>query len=314
MVCSFLGLIGEKLNMNLNFYRLSLDCYKAFLAVSGCLPNKLAAAFVEKNENSSTEDLKQAEENGLAKNGKITEEGSVIASIICNPVKTIVASNSSFGRIPICFFSYKEGFWAFVSIDYDNKLVTLLAPIENSGITSVAKDALIGKMQITNFSPFTITLSNDELIVYNLVLMLIGKKSKEKGEPLIPQDCRIKYEDLLLNREFAKQALSGELSSENSEILSMIKDPERCKNAINSLIAKQVLAKSPVVGFLQPGIAMFYRLAPQKGMFILSYSDLETKAGHKYYVFPSSILEVFADRNSLTFTAVKDIDYSLWNL
>ena len=300
--------------MNLNFYRLSLDCYKAFLAASGCLPNKLAAAFVENNENSSIDILKQAEENGLAQNGKISADGSIIASIICNPEKTVVATNSSFGKIPICFFSYKEGFWAFVSIDYNNKYVTLLAPIENSAITSIAKDALIGKMQISNFSPFTISLSNDELMVYNLVLMLIGKRSKEKGEPLFPQDCRIKYEDLLLNREFAQQALSGELTSENSDILTMIKDPDRCKNAINKLIEKQILAKSSAVGYLQPGITMFYRLAPQKGMFILSYSDFETKGGHKYYVFPNSILEVFADRNSLTFTSVKDIDYSLWNI
>lgn len=300
--------------MNFNFYRLSLDCYKAFLSASGNLPNKLAAAFVENSENFKLEDFKQIEENGLTQDGKLTNDGSLIASILTAPEKTLIATNSSFGRLPLCFFSYKEGFWAFVSIDYNSKYVSLLAPIEKSAITSIAKDALIGKMQISNFSPFTISLSNDELMVYNLVLMIMGKRSREKGEPLFPQDCRIKYEDLLLSREFAQQALSGELSSENSEILTMIKDPERCKNAINRLIEKQVLAKSSAVGFLQPGITMFYRLAPQKGLFILSYSDLETKEGHKYYVFPNSIIEVFADRNSLTFTAVKDIDYSLWTI
>ena len=300
--------------MTMNFYRLSLDSYKLFLSASGFLPTKLAAAYVETNEISNAEDLTQAEENGLLQDGKITNEGSLIASIISNPEKTVIASNSSFGRVPLCFFCFKEGFWAFVSMDYTNKFVSLLAPIESKDITSIAKDALIGKLQITNYSPFSISLSNDELMIYNMVLMLMGKRSKEKSEPLLPLDCRFNYEDLIINREFAKQVLAGEVLSENSEVLTLIKDPERCKNAVNKLIEKQILAKSQIKGYLQPGITMFYRLAPQKGMFILSYSDLETKKGKKYYVFPNSIIEVTADRNSLTFSAAQDIDYSLWKV
>ena len=299
--------------MSYNFYRLSLDSYKAFLAASEFLPTKLAAAYVEFKGNSFKEYLNQAEENGLASGGKLTKEGTDIASIICMPEKTIVASNSSFGRIPMCFFCYKNGFWAFVSMDYNNKYVTLLAPIEKQNIALIAKDALIGNLEISNFSAFSVSLSNDELMIYNLVLMLIGQRSKVKGQPLLPVDCRFNFEEILSSREFAKQALAGEVLSENSEIFTLIKDPERSKNAVNKLLEKQILAKSPVVGFLQPGITMFYRLAPQKGMFILSYTDLETKNGKKYYVFPNSIIEVTADRNSLTFTAAQDIDYSLWN-
>ena len=299
--------------MGMNFYRLSLECYQAFLAVSGLMPNKMASAYIEYQGDSAMELLKQAEENGLAHNGELSVEGKKIADIISMPEKTIVASNTSFGRVPLCVFSSKEGNWAFVSIDYKNKYVTLLAPIENSGIAAVAKDALIGNLQVLNFSPFSISLSNDELMIYNLVLLLMGNRAKSKSSPLLPHDCRFKFEDILLNREFAKEALAGEVLSENSDVFTLIKDPERSKNAVNKLLEKQILAKSPVVGYLQPGITMFYRLAPQKGMFILSYQDIETKRGHKYYIFPNSIIEVTADRNSLTFTAAQDIDYSLWS-
>ena len=135
--------------MSYNFYRLSLDSYTAFLAVSKFLPTKLAAAYVEFKGNSLNEYLNQAEENGLASGGKLTKEVTDIASIICMPEKTIVASNSSFGRIPMCFFCYKNGFWAFVSMDYSNKYVTLLAPIEKQNIALIAKDALIGNLEIS---------------------------------------------------------------------------------------------------------------------------------------------------------------------
>ena len=84
--------------------------------------------------------------------------------------------------------------------------------------------------------------------------MLIGHRSKIKGQPLLPVDCRFNFEEILTSREFAKQALAGEVLSENSEIFTLIKDPERCKNAINRLIEKQVLAKCAVIGYLQPGI------------------------------------------------------------
>ena len=301
-------------NMGMNFYRLSLNCYEAFLAASGIMPTKLAAAYIEYSGNSDRELLKEAEANGLAQNRELTSEGNIIAEIITMPEKTIIASNSSFGRIPLCFFCFKQNFWSFISIDYKNKFVTLLAPIEKSSITAIAKDALIGKLQILNYSPFSISLTNDELMIYNFVLMLMGNRAKSKSGPLLPLDCRFNYEEILLNREFAKEALAGEILGGNSDVFTFIKDPERCKNAFNKLLEKQILAKSPIKGYLQPGITMFYRLAPQKGMFVLSYSDLETKKGKKYYVFPNSILEVTADRNSLTFTAAQDIDYSLWSI
>ncbi len=298
--------------MAMNFYRLSLDTYKAFIAFSEVQPNKLAAAFIEYEGDLKKETLLMAEENGLVKEGKLTIDGLRIARIICTPERTILASNSSFGKLPLCVFNFKEDFWVFVSIDNNNN-VNLLAPIEKKEIISVVKDALIGNVNIINFLPLNITLNNDELMVYNLILMLMGDRKKLKQGSLLPLDCRFKFEDLIFNREFAKQALVGEVVSKNSEIFALMNDPERCKDIINKLIEKQILAKSSIDGYLQPGVTMFYRLAPQNGMFILSYSDLESKIGHKYYVFPNSLLEITADRNTLTFSATRDLDYSLWN-
>lgn len=300
--------------MTTDFYRLSLDSYTALLASSGIFPNNLAAAYIEYTGDSLQTSLNEAETNGLYKDGSLTENGARLISIICSPERSVVTVNSSFGSVPLCVFSYKDNNWVFISVDYKLKSVTLLGLIENNNIISVVKDALIGNLVITNYSPFSITLNNDELYIYNLVLMLMGQRFKEKNGVLLPLDCRFKFEDIIDNREFAKQALAGEVLSENSDIFGFINDPERCRIAINKLIEKQILAKSSVFGYLQPGITMFYRLAPQKGMFILSYSNLETKIGHKYYVFPNSILEVTVDRSSLTFTAVKDIDYSPWNI
>ncbi len=115
-----------------------------------------------------------------------------------------------------------------------------------------------------------------------------------------------------MGKEFASIALIEDVACENSTIFSLVGDPDRCFAAFNGLLEKQVFTKCRFEGYCQPAINMYYRLAPQKGMVILSYKDLETEVGHKYYVFPDSLMELSADANSITFNAVKELDYSLW--
>lgn len=298
--------------MKMNCYRLSVDCYSAFLQTSNLPVNKLAAAYLEFNGSNQEQALKEAEGNGLVKKNRITPDGSMIASIISAPQKAIVASNSSFGAVPLCVFSFKNGFWALCTIDYSTKVVTLVAPIPASSIAAVAKDALIGETNLSNFSPFNITLTNDEMSIYSLCLLLLNNRAKAKNEPLTMEDCYFNFQDLIMGTEFATLALVEDVATDNSNVLAIVNDPERCKRAFNGLLEKQVFAKCKYEGYCIPAINMFYRLAPQRGMVILSYKDLETDIGHKYYILQDNILEITAKPDSITFTAVQDIDYSLW--
>ena len=296
----------------MNLYRLSLEAYCAFLNCSGLLGNRLAAAYVAVNGEVSPEHLKEAEENGLLNNQKLTEEGQKLANIITLPEKTIIATNSSFGLVPLCVFSYKDDFWSLIKIDYSGKYVTLLGPIESENIVSIVKDALVGEQKVENFSPFSLILNNDEIIIVNCLIMLIGERLREKNKPLLPHNYRFNLEDLFLNKDFAKIALAEEVTSKSSETIDFFKDSKRLKEAIYSLIKKQVIVKSSVVDFWEPSLVFFNFLAPQSNMFILSYNDLASRIGHKYYVFPNSIIEINSYRNSITFTSVEDFDYSLW--
>lgn len=297
----------------MNCFRMSIDCYSAFLQTSNLPVNRMAAAYLEFNGGNIEQALQETEGKGLVKNGRITPDGSMIASTISSPQKVVVASNSSFGAVPICVFSFKNGFWALTTLDYSSKVITLVAPIAATQIASVARDALIGDIQIMNFSPFSISLTNDEISIYNLSLMLLNNRAKAKGGPLVPEDCYFNFQDLIMGKEFAGIALVEDVANENSNIFSIVNDPERCRLAFNGLLEKQIYKKCKFEGYCLPAINMFYRLAPQRGMVILSYKDLQSEAGHKYYVFQDSILEITADSNSVTFTAVQDINYDIWS-
>ncbi len=298
--------------MKMNCYRLTIDCYSAFLQTSNLPVNKLSAAYLEFNGGNIEQALKEAEGNGLVKKNRITPDGSMIASIISAPQKAIVASNSSFGAVPLCVFSFKNGFWVLSTIDYSTKVVTLVAPIPVAQIADVARDALIGERNLNNFSPFSMTLTNDEMTIYSLALLLLNNRAKAKNEPLLMEDSYFCFQDLIMGSEFATLALVEDVAGDNSNALAIVNDPERCRIAFNGLLEKQVFAKCKYEGYCIPAISMFYRLAPQRGMVILSYKDLETDIGHKYYLLKDSIMEITAKPDSITFTSVSDIDYSLW--
>ena len=299
--------------MGLNLYNLTLNAYSAFLESSGLLGNRISAACISFSDNSKDEALKEAESKGLINKQNLTDEGKIIANIICLPEKTIVATNSTFGPVPLCIFSFKDGFWSLVKLDNINKNVMLLAPIEQTDILSIVKDALVGEHNVSNFTQYSLTLNNDEIIILNTLIMLLGMRLKEKNGPLMSHNYRFNLDDLFLNKEFAKIALVGEIAGKSSEIIDFIKDSERIKIAINGLINKHVITKSTILDYYEPSLSFFNFLCPQNNMFILSYSDISNKKGHKYYVFPNSILEITVDRNSITFTSVNEFDFSVWN-
>ena len=107
--------------MEMKLYVLSIESYSAFLETSGLLGNRIASGIIAFTGVSKELSLKEAEEKGLIKDNELTKEGKTIADIICLPEKTIVASNSTFGPVPLCIFNYKKGLWCLIKLDYINK-------------------------------------------------------------------------------------------------------------------------------------------------------------------------------------------------
>ncbi len=298
--------------MSMNLYQLTINAYATLLEKSKLAANRLAAGYISLSNENNEFALKELEEKCLIVSGVLSDEASLIASIISLPEKSIVAVNSGFGKVPLCVFSKKDDLWSLVKVDYRSNVVIILGPINSANILDVVKDSLIGKQQVVEFQPFSVSLNNDELIFFNLLLVWLGNKSQEVALPLMPHNYRFNIESLFENSDFGLLAFADDVLDGNSETISFISDPERIYRAIDGLINKHVLVKSPIAGYLQPDSVVFNCLAPQKGMFIISYSDIATKEGHKYYVFPESILELSVDRNSITFTNVDQLDFSLW--
>lgn len=296
----------------MNCYKLSIDCYAAFLQASVIPASEIAAAYTEYNGFSIDESFDEAKGTGLVENGSLTDEGFGVAESICNPDRAVVASNSLFGLVPVCVFCLKNNVWTLVAIDYSSNEVNIVANIATTNIVEIAKDSLIGNPEIIDFSNFTITLNNDEMALLNCCQMLVSRKVRSNGGPLKPSELSFKIQDLVLGRDFATMAFADDVVLNNSEIFDFVKDSDRCRKAMDTLVAKGVFAKGFIEGYYQPGRVMIEKLAPQRGMFIVSYGDLSEGIGHKYYVFPNSILEVTADKNSVTFTSVRDLNYTLW--
>ena len=298
--------------MSMNLYQLTINAYSTLLEKSKLAANRLAAGYISLSIENNEFALKELEEKSLVVSGALSEEASMIASIISLPEKSIVAVNSSFGKVPLCVFSKKEDLWSLVKVDYRSNAVILLGPIDSVNILDVVKDSLIGEHQVVNFQPFSVCLNNDELTFFNLLLIWLGNKSREVAVPLMAHNYRFNIASLFENDDFGILAFADDVLEGNSETISLISDPERIYRAIDGLMNKHILVKSPIAGYLQPDSVVFNCLAPQKGMFIISYSDIATKEGHKYYVFPESILELSVDRDSVTFTNVENLDFSLW--
>lgn len=294
-------------------YRFTVDGYAVLLKLCNLEPNNIAEAYVSVYDPAMARGLDSVEENGLLKEvGGLTEEGVILASAICQPQKCIAAVNNTFGGVPYCYFCLKEHLWYLIEFDNEAKCVNIIAPIEKSEIEYIAREALVGNLIVDNYSPFSITLNNDEMAIFNLSLLLMGTKSKINGGSIPPQEGSFSVEDLLLGREFATLAMTEDISS-SSELFNLLDNPYKFQAAIDKLISKKVLARANQPGRYKPDIVYYYKLAPSKNMVMLSYCNVETGLGHKYYIFTDSIMAITADKNSVTFSQARDINLSLFS-
>ena len=79
-------------------------------------------------------------------------------------------------------------------------------------------------------------------------------------------------------------------------------------NAVEPMVEAALYAER-----YKPDIVYYYKLAPSKNMVMLSYCNVETGLGHKYYIFTDSIMAITADKNSVTFSQARDINLSLFS-
>lgn len=297
----------------MNHHVMSFNYYSAFLNAAGYQPNELSASYLAYEGDNLIEDLKKTEGLGLYKDGKLTNKGKIIAKVLCQPLKTVVAHNTALGEIPLCIFNYNFGFWIFIRIEPNLKIVDLVSPISPVDIKSYAKEALIGKWEGKGFGSFFLFLTNEEVSLYNLVIMLMARRAKSSVKPLTKAESEFSAKELLSGEEMITSLINEEVCG-CSELKALLNEPLRCKNLFESLVRKEVLEESEKSGYFIPGKIMLSKLMPNKNMMNLAFADSGSGISYKYYIFPDSMLEITVERGGLAFTQVSDLNYSVWEV
>ena len=124
----------------MNTYKLTLDAYVALLHFSDITPTDLASAYVFYSDIDIEAGVSEAEIAQLIAYGVPTSDGVRISQAICTPQKTIVATNSTFGRVPLCVFNYFNNKWYITEFDHVAKCVNIISDISIDEIYAAAQD------------------------------------------------------------------------------------------------------------------------------------------------------------------------------
>lgn len=253
---------------------------------------------------------------GFLEDGKLSAKGNLISDALLSPEDMVITANSALLDSAPVSYCYKHGFWTVLAPDIRANLITVVSPIFQQDVQTFVRQNICYDLPIPPFEAFEITLTNAELLLFELTQLTVIHRFKEKKAPLTKEESWFSAEDFLSeNAVFYFLSAADYMTPDQRESLSaLLGDESQVKKALAGLTKKGVLemrGKNQSTSFIHTALSHKWLMADALLDRVSLYHVTSEKAA-TYNITKAGILKIKDQKDQVIFKSVLDFDLSMF--